>query len=187
LSDSCVATNARELLDAVASDAKVIEVQGTVSGMPMITLRPGVELREGVLEFGAKGVRLTAGNTLDGVTVRTADDEVALLNDTSISDLGTLALRNVTTAGQVLLLAEDAVRSGHVVVEGLHVERADVRGRAERPHGFGVEALQGGFTRCASRRFAPAPSTPTAVRCASRRFAPAPSTPTAASPRGRPT
>jgi hypothetical protein len=146
LSDSCVATNARELLDAVASDAKVIEVQGTVSGMPMITLRPGVELREGVLEFGAKGVRLTAGNTLDGVTVRTADDEVALLNDTSISDLGTLALRNVTTAGQVLLLAEDAVRSGHVVVEGLHVERADVRGRAERPHGFGVEALQGGFT-----------------------------------------
>src|SRR6185312_284046 len=53
---------------------------------------------------------------------------------------------DVTTAGQVLLLAEDAVRSGPGVVEGLHVERADVRGRAERPHGFGVEALQGGFT-----------------------------------------
>ena len=46
-----------------------------------------------MLEFGANGVRLTAANTLDGVTSRTADDEVALLNDTSVSDLGTLTLR----------------------------------------------------------------------------------------------
>lgn len=46
----------------------------------------------------------------------------------------------------MLLLAEGAVRSGHVVVDGLHLERADVRGRRVRPHGFGVEAPQGGFT-----------------------------------------
>jgi len=104
----------------------------------------------------------------------------------------------------------------HGVVEGLHVERADVRGRAERPHGFGVEALQGGFTlwnrradagvvltadlrgisagsegsrRCGARASlladtATGTATATAVRCASRRFAPASSTPTAASPRG---
>lgn len=138
--------NAEELLDAVASNAAEIEVRGTVSGMPMITLKPGVVLRGGVLEFGAKGVRLTSQNTLDGVTVRTAADEVALLNDTSVDDLGTLTLRNVTTVGQVLLLADDSVQAGHVVVDGLHVERADVRGRAVRPHGFGVDALQGGFT-----------------------------------------
>jgi hypothetical protein len=146
MTESRVVTNASELLEAVASDAAEIEVRGTVSGMPMITLRPGVTLRGGVLEFGAKGVRLTSENTLDGLTVRTAVDEVALLNDTSVDDLGTLTLRNVTTVGQVLLLADDSVRAGHVVVDGLHVERADVRGRAVRPHGFGVEALQGGFT-----------------------------------------
>ena len=146
MSESRVVGNAEELLDAVASNAAEIEVRGTVSGMPMITLKPGVVLRGGVLEFGAKGVRLTSQNTLDGVTVRTAADEVALLNDTSVDDLGTLTLRNVTTVGQVLLLADDSVRAGHVVVDGLHVERADVRGRAVRPHGFGVEALQGGFT-----------------------------------------
>lgn len=146
MSERRVVGNAEELLDAVASDAAEIEVRGTVSGMPMITLRPGVVLCGGVLEFGAKGVRLTSQNTLDGVTVRTAVDEVALLNDTSVGDLGTLTLRNVTTVGQVLLLADDSVRAGHVVVDGLHVERADVRGRAVRPHGFGVEALQGGFT-----------------------------------------
>ena len=34
----------------------------------------------------------------------------------------------------------------HVQVEGLTVDRADVRGRSQRPHGFGVEALQGAFT-----------------------------------------
>jgi hypothetical protein len=52
-----------------------------------------VTLRGGVLEFGAKGVRLTSHNTLEGVTVRTAVDEVAVLNDTSVEDLGTLTLR----------------------------------------------------------------------------------------------
>ncbi len=68
------------------------------------------------------------------------------LNDTSVADMGTLTLRNVRAAGQVLLLAEDAVRSGHVHVEGLQIDRADVRGRSRRPHGFGVEALQGALT-----------------------------------------
>lgn len=130
--------NAQELLDATVSDATEIEVRGTISGMPMITLKPGVTLCGGVLEFGAKGVRLTSQNTLDGVTIHTALDEVALLNDTSVEDLGTLTLRSVTTVGQVLLLADHSVRAGRVVVDGLRVERADVRGRALRPHGFGV-------------------------------------------------
>jgi hypothetical protein len=78
--------------------------------------------------------------------VLTADHEVAILNDTSVADLGTLTLRDVRTTGQVLLVADDAVRAGHVRVEGLVVERADVRGRVERPGAFGVEALQGAFT-----------------------------------------
>ena len=146
MAGSVTVGNASELLDAVQSDASDIEVVGEISGMPMITLRPGASLRGGTLRFGAKGVRLTADNLLEGVTVLTEEDEVAILNDTSVEDLGTLTLRGVRTAGQVLLLAESDVRSGNVVVDGLHVERADVRGRAIRPHGFGVEALQGGFT-----------------------------------------
>jgi hypothetical protein len=115
-------------------------------GMPMITLRPGVKLRGGTLSFGAKGVRLTSDNELDGVTALAEEDEVAILNDTSVADLGTLTLRGVRATGQVLLLAADAVRAGHVLVDGLRVDRADVRGRVERPRGFGVEALQGAFT-----------------------------------------
>lgn len=143
---SAIVTTAAELADALASGAHEIEVRGTISGSPMITLAPGVVLRGGTLEFGAKGVRLTRDNRLEDVSVLTADDEVAILNDTSVADLGTLTLANVTTRGQVLLVADDNVRAGRVVVDGLHVSSADVRGRARRPHGFGVEALQGGLT-----------------------------------------
>jgi hypothetical protein len=141
-----VVEDAGALMDAVASGVGEIEVRGTLSGMPMLTLAPGVTLRGGTLKFGAKGVRLTSDNVLDGVTVLTADDEVAILNDTGAADLGTLTLRDVRATGQVLLLAADAVRAGRVQVAGLRIDRADVRGRAGRPHGFGVEALQGAFT-----------------------------------------
>jgi hypothetical protein len=121
-------------------------VDGSLTGMPMVTLRPGVSLRGGTLHFGAKGVRLTSGNHLEDVTVIVPDHEVAISNDTAVSDFGRLTLRNVRTRGQVLLLAEDAVRRGHVDVDGLAVASADVRGRPDRPHGFGVDALQGAFT-----------------------------------------
>ncbi|MER8029718.1 hypothetical protein ABTZ78_12215 [Streptomyces bauhiniae] len=139
-------STAQELQNALASGASQITVDGTVQGMPMITLGPGVCLRGGVLKFGAKGVRLTRDNTLEDITIETGDTEVALLNDTGVTGLGTITLRNVTTVGQVAILAEGHVRSGHVQAEKVRVAAADVRGRYHRPHGFGVEALQGGFT-----------------------------------------
>lgn len=140
------ATSAAGLAEAAERRVPAIEVAGVVGGMPMITLAPGMRLRGGVLEFGARGVRLTRDNVLEDVTVRVPDHEIAVFNDTSVGDFGTLTLRGVRTTGQVLLLARDAVRAGHVRVDGLVVEAADVRGRAGRPHGFGVDAMQGGFT-----------------------------------------
>lgn len=141
-----MATNAAELAEAVEASVELIRVEGTIAGSPMVTLPPGVTLSGGTLELGAKGIRLTRDNTLDGVKVVTAVDEVAILNDTSVADLGTLTLRDVYTRGQVLLLAEDAVQAGHIGIDGLTVETADVRGRATRPRGFGVERLQGAVT-----------------------------------------
>jgi hypothetical protein len=49
-------STAAELLDALAS-ADDIHVDGSLSGIPMISLPPGVRLRGGTLRFGAKGVR----------------------------------------------------------------------------------------------------------------------------------
>jgi hypothetical protein len=134
-----------DLLAALAA-ADDIEVDGSLSGMPMITLRPGVTLRGGTLRFGAKGIRLTADNRLENVTVLVPDHEVAIGNDPSVPDLGHLTLRDVRTRGQVLLLADGAIRGGHVDVDGLAVAAADLRGRPDRPHGFGVDAMPGAFT-----------------------------------------
>jgi hypothetical protein len=141
-----VVTTAAELSAALQSGAKAIEVRGEVHGIPMVILGPGVRLRGGTLVFGAKGVCLTSDNEIEGVTIRCPDHEVAVLNDTSVPDLGTLTLRDVKTTGQVLLLARDAVKAGEVRVAGLKVLSADVRGRVTRPRGFGVEAMQGAFT-----------------------------------------
>jgi hypothetical protein len=143
---SRVVTTAAELQEAIQAGEAAIEIEGELAGMPMITLAPGMALRGGTLRFGAKGIRLTRDNILEGVTVITEPDEVAILNDPSSADLGTLTLRDVQTTGQVLLVAADQVRAGHVQVENLTIVEADVRGRVDRPHGFGVEALQGGFT-----------------------------------------
>jgi len=138
-------SSAAELLEVLPA-AEDIEIDGSLTGMPMISLRPGVTLRGGALRFSAKGVRLSSDNRLEDITILVPDHEVAIGNNTDVSDLGRLTLRNVRTRGQVLLLADDAVRAGHVEVDGLVVASADVRGRPDRPHGFGVDALQGAFT-----------------------------------------
>ena len=138
-------STAAELMSALGT-AEEIHVVGFVTGMPMISLRPGVSLRGGTVRFRAKGIRLSSNNVLEDVTVIVPEWEAAILNDTSISDLGRLSLRNVRTRGQVLLLADGAVASGRVEVDGLEVGSADLRGRTERQHGFGVDVMQGAFT-----------------------------------------
>jgi hypothetical protein len=132
-------TSAGELLDALGT-ADDIEIDGTLSGMSAITLPPGTRLRGGTLRFGAKGIRLTTDNQLEDVTVIAPDTEVAI--GTSAPDVGQLTMRNVIARGQVLLTPG----RGHVQVDGLTVASADLRGREERPHGFGVDAMQGAFT-----------------------------------------
>jgi hypothetical protein len=61
-----VATTPVELQEALQSGATDIEVRGELTGMPMVTLPPGVRLRGGTLRFGAKGVRLTRDKRAGG-------------------------------------------------------------------------------------------------------------------------
>ncbi|WP_018295706.1 hypothetical protein [Corynebacterium lubricantis] len=91
--------DAAELASAIKAHAAEIEVDGVITGSPMITLSPGTTLRGGTLRFNARGIRLTSNNTLEDVVVETPLHETAILNDTSVDDLGTLTLRNVTTRG----------------------------------------------------------------------------------------
>jgi len=139
-------TSGDALKEALAAGATEIEIEGTVSGIPSLTMPPGVILRGGTLQFTAKGLRLTSDNEISDLRVVTGEHEPAIFNDTSVNDLGTLSLTNVTTVGQIYLVAEDQVRGGRIVADHVTVESADVRGRFDRPHGFGVDALQGAFT-----------------------------------------
>lgn len=139
-------STAGELDEALSAKALDIVVDGTISGSPSITLPPGTTLRGGHLVFTAKGVRLTQDNALRDIVITTTPYEVAVYNDTSVPDTGTLAFENVTTIGQVLILADDDTMRVRVETRGLHVTEADVRGRVEQPHGFGVDVLQGAVT-----------------------------------------
>ena len=139
-------STAAGLLDGAGREGARIEVHGVLSGMPMTRLAAGVHLRGGELRFGAKGLQLTRDNVVEGVTVQSAEHEAAILNDLTVESLGTVVLKDVVTVGQVLLLGDGRMRSGRVDVDGLRIQRADVRGRTSRPAGFGVEAMQGAFT-----------------------------------------
>jgi hypothetical protein len=143
---SVTVTDAAQLADAIGAGAGEIVVEGTIKGSPSITLPEGVTLRGGELVFGAKGVRLTRNNRLQDITITTTSYEVAVYNDTSVVDAGTLSFKNVTTVGQVYIVGDDETTTVRVETDGLHIKEADVRGRVEQPHGFGVDVLQGGLT-----------------------------------------
>ncbi len=139
-------TSAKELAAAIEAGEMQIEVEGTITGSPSITLPEGASLSGGALEFKAKGVRLTRNNTLKDIVITTLDYEQAIYNDSSVEDAGTLRLENVETVGQIYLAAAGATKKIRVETNGVFVRSADVRGRAEQPHGFGVDVLQGGVT-----------------------------------------
>ncbi|MFJ8153438.1 hypothetical protein [Streptomyces sp. NPDC094468] len=135
-----------QLLAAVSGGATDIHVKGSIESLPMITLPPGVCLSGGSLSFRGAGLRLTADNKISETRLVCPETETAISNDQSRPGLGHMVLRDMSVDGQVLLLAGGTVRDGHVHVENLTILSADVRARAERPHGYGVNALQGAFT-----------------------------------------
>jgi len=142
-----------DLVAAVGDGAvSQIVVEGAIDGAPSLRLGPGQHLAGAdgstAVRFadGADGIQLSRDNAVVQLRLQVDPGRRAVFNDTSVDDLGTLRLADVTTVGQVQILARDRVRGGHVVVERLDVMRADVRDRVERPSLLGVGVLQGAFT-----------------------------------------
>jgi len=129
-----------------------IVVRGQLKNAPTLRLAPGQSLhREGDLasiEFanGVDGLQLSTDNEVSGLQLTASPGKRAIFNDTTVASLGRMRLANVTVTGQVQLLARDAVKSGHVDVDGLDIVSADARAYTDRPVGFGVHVLQGAFT-----------------------------------------
>lgn len=147
------ATTVDELI-ALTKDTSVrwITVRGDLAKAPSVRLSPGQSLRgDGdrtriTFVDGTDGLQLSSDNRVHNIHLRASPDKRAILNDTTMSSLGRIELRQVTTTGRVQILARDKVRTGHVDVLGLDIVAADARSESERPHGYGVYVIQGAFT-----------------------------------------
>jgi hypothetical protein len=146
-----------ETVDALIAASKDrgirrIAISGALVDAPTVSLSPGQSLHganeQSSISFadGSDGLQLSLDNQVHQIRLNVAPDRRAIFNDTSVPSLGRIELRGVTTTGRVQILARDKVRSGHVDVNGLAIIEADARGESERPHGYGVDVLQGAFT-----------------------------------------
>jgi len=134
-------------------DIQTIIVTGDLRDVPAIRLAPGTTLLGSASERPSlrfvpdtDGLCLSMNNTVANLDLIAGADRCALLNDDSVSTLGTLTLRSVNTVGRVRILVRGNIRSGHVEAENLDIVFADARGAQDRPHAYGVDVLQGAFT-----------------------------------------
>jgi len=151
-SDHRVATS-DELVAAIRSPTiRRIVVHGRIENALSVCLAPGQilcgedDLCSIAFVEGVDGVQLSADNEISRLKLVASRDKRVIFNDTQVDSLGRLRLSGITATGQVQILARDAVKSGHVEVDGLDIVAADARARSERPRGFGVSVLQGAFT-----------------------------------------
>jgi hypothetical protein len=127
----------------VARDLSGLRTLDLAPGQVLEGASPGVTLR---FADGVDGLRLSTNNRVRSLRIETAPAGRAICNRVDVADLGTLGIETVATIGRVQILGREAVRSGHIEVRGLDIEAADARSETERPHGFGVDVLQGAFT-----------------------------------------
>jgi hypothetical protein len=143
-----------DALVAAIKDATIrrVIVSGRLSGAPCLRLAAGQSLggaaEDSTIVFAndSDGVQVSADNGIHNLHLVASSQKRAIFNDTSMPALGRIELHGVTTRGRVQILARDAVRSGHVEVNGLDIVAADACAETERPHGYGVYVLQGAFT-----------------------------------------
>lgn len=143
-----------ELLDATSdSTVAVITIANDLSELPAVRLTPGVQLRgaanlKPVLRFvpGINGICVTSDNLIADLVLLASVERCAILNEESVTTLGTMEIRRVNTTGRVSILARGNIRRGHVIVEGLDIISADSTGLTDKPHEYGVDVLQGAFT-----------------------------------------
>jgi hypothetical protein len=129
-----------------------VVVSGRLANSPTIRLAPEKSVcgaaEDSTIAFAddANGIELSSDNSIGNLHLKAAPEKRAIFNDTTVPALGRIALHSVTTTGRVQILARDNVRGGHVDVNGLDIVAADARAELERPQGYGVHVLQGGFT-----------------------------------------
>ena len=153
MQQSIIVSSVAELTSAVAdSSNQNIVVAEDLEAVASLRLQPGQTLKGArpdiTIGFGTgqDGICLTRDNELAGLRLQTGLDRRAVFNDASSPHLGRMLLRGLEVTGCVRLLAEGAIRGGHVEMDGVDVVAADARGFPERPSGYGVEVVSGALT-----------------------------------------
>ena len=148
-----VVSTAAELTSVVADPSKLnIVVAENLAGLASLRLQPGQTLRGARpdisigFEAGQDGICLTRDNGVVGLRLWAGSEQRAVFNDPSSPHLGRMLLRGLEITGCVRLLAEGAIRGGHIDLDGVDVVAADARGFPERPSGYGVEVVPGALT-----------------------------------------
>ena len=146
-------TNRNELIAATREPAvHDIIIRGKLDDVPSFRLAAGQVLRGEddrcsiTFAKGSDGVELSTDNEVSTLRLTASPDQRVVFNDTQVTTLGRMRLAAIVATGQVQILARDAIKGGHVDVDGLDIVAADARARTERPRGFGVHVLQGAFT-----------------------------------------
>ncbi len=147
-----VTTTDQLIASAGNPDVRRIVVRGRLADVPTLRLAPGQVLSgedgQAAIAFGwgCDGLMLTTDNEVTEVALLASPDRRAIFNDITVTSLGRMRIAGVAATGQVQILARNAVRAGHVEVNGLDIVAADTRTCTERPQGYGVEVAQGAFT-----------------------------------------
>ena len=143
-----------ELLKAVGDPTnRRIAVDGFLTGVSTFRLAPeqviyGLAPESSGLKFddAVDGIELSSDNSISSLTLVTSPAQMAIRNDESVTDLGTIELHDLRAVGRARIFIRNRIQSGRVEVRGLHIVEADARAATERPQGYGVCVLQGAFT-----------------------------------------
>ncbi|MER6936253.1 hypothetical protein [Nocardioides sp. NPDC000441] len=149
-------TTSQALVDATQSGCEqTIVVDGDLTNVPSFALAPGQNLTAsssgGSIAFapGSDGVQITQDNRVSNLRLATDTTQRAVYNDTTVENLGEVALHDLQAVGQVQLLIKDDVSGGDVKVDGLDVVAADTSAQTGLVGTFfaaPLEAMQGAFT-----------------------------------------
>lgn len=118
VSEPVIVSTSHELTAALKRDnVREIKIRGSLTIVPSVRLAPGQALRgendQAEIRFrpGTDGLQLSSDNKVNSVRLLADTDKRAIFNDTSVDSLGHISLSDITTTGQVQILARDKVRS----------------------------------------------------------------------------
>lgn len=140
-----------ELQNAIQSDEDTIEILNSISMPNGFKLGKGkkiIGIEDNIfLSFiNGDGISLEGDNSIKNISIQTNPSRRAIYIDSSLKNLGTIELENLTITGVVQLLTRGENKYLSLKISDLDIISADARQYPERPMKYGVIVFQGALT-----------------------------------------